>query len=87
MPQLLPQKCLEGRSFWRKLLQCSKVLMTPRTSVLEHENPYLRPEHEIDLSFIAPPSKQGELLSGSSQCLRGAHVAAAFSLCALWHVA
>ena len=59
-----------------ELTQCSKVLMIPMTSVVEYENPYLRPDHEVDLSFIAPPSEQGELLSRSGQCLRGAHVAA-----------
>ena len=50
------------------MAQCDRVLMTPRFSVVEQENPYLRPEHEVDLSFIAPPPDQGEPLLKASVC-------------------
>ena len=41
---------------------CEKVLMDPDTSILVLEDPYLRPEHDVDLSSIPPSSELGELL-------------------------
>lgn len=46
----------------RQMEQCEKVLMIPEVPRLELENPYLRPEHDIDLSTLAPSSCQGEFL-------------------------
>ena len=51
-----------GEALLDDIAECDRVLMAPKFSVWEYENPYLRPEHEVDLSFIAIPSDQGELL-------------------------
>lgn len=51
-----------GRALLEEMGQCDKVLMTPNTPIEERENPYLRPEHEVDLLSLASPSDQGEFL-------------------------
>ena len=51
-----------GRALLEDMMHCEKVLMIPDTSIEYHENPYLRPEHEVDLSSLASPSDQGECL-------------------------
>ena len=67
-----------------RVVQCSKVLMMPE-KLEDIGNPYLRPDHEVDLSLIAPPSDQGELLAIAILYLRvsiNAYVAAGYqALC------
>ena len=58
------------------IAQCSEVLMIRQTSVNDHKNPYLRPENEVDLSSLAPPSDQDESLPFPA-CPGGVRVKAA----------
>ena len=52
----------EGNSLLEEIERCEKVLMIPQVSILEHEDPYLRPENDVDLSFAALPAIPGKLL-------------------------
>lgn len=40
----------EGPALLEELGLCERVLMIPDTPIEDHEDPYLRPEHEVDLS-------------------------------------
>ena len=55
-----------GKSLLDEVKTCEKVLMIPNTSVTEMENPYLRPDHEVDLSVLPPSSYHFEALQGES---------------------
>ena len=55
-----------GKGLLDEVKTCEKVLMIPNTSVTEMENPYLRPDHEVDLSVLPPSSYHFEALQGES---------------------
>ena len=48
-----------GYALMAHMTQCIDVLMIPDVPAAPAEDPYLRPEHEVDLSSLTP----GELLS------------------------
>lgn len=50
----------------RQMEQCEKVLMIPEVPILELENPYLRPEHEVDLTYVAQPPTPGKCSKAKS---------------------
>ena len=63
---------LGGGALLDDLAQCSEVLMQqPITinSATKCDKPHSRPEWDVDLSFVALPSKKGELLSSASLIL------------------
>ncbi len=52
-----------GYALLADMTQCADVLMIPDVSVAPDDDIYLRPEHEVDLSSLTPPSACGEPLS------------------------
>lgn len=48
----------EGPALLEELRLCEKVLMIPDTPIEDHEDPYLRPDYEVDLT-AASPTDQG----------------------------
>ncbi len=46
----------------KQLLQTHDVLLKVPEKIEDLRNPYLRQKHEVDLSSLAMPSDQGELL-------------------------
>ena len=49
-----------GKLLLKDMGICEKVLKIPDTSIIVMEDPYLRPEHDVDLSVLPPSSNQGE---------------------------
>ncbi|CAL5224910.1 g7675 [Coccomyxa viridis] len=62
-----------GYALLADMTQCADVLMIPDVSVAPDDDIYLRPEHEVDLLSLTPPSACGDIQrhAGTSETTAG----------------